>query len=104
MRRSIVLGSFFMVTLGLTAGACSSDKDDPEDFKDELIDEFKAADLGFTTDQAECSADILIEVVGADELKDIDFSAEEPPEELTDAFATAGAQIASDCDIDLSGE
>jgi hypothetical protein len=104
MRRSTVLSSLVVVTLGLTAGACGGKDDDPEDFKDELIDEFKAADLGFTEDQAECSADILIEVVGEDDLKDIDFSADEPPEELADAFAKAGSRIVADCDIDLSGE
>lgn len=104
MRRSIVLSSLFVVTLGLTAGACSSGDDDPEDLRDDLIEEFMSSDLGFTQPQAECSADVLIDVVGADELTDIDFSADQPPDELTDAFAEAGSKIATDCDVDPSDQ
>ena len=101
MRRTPVLGSLLALTLGLTAGACSSGESDPDELQDELIEQFQDEPSSFTEAQAECSAEILIDVVGADELEDIDFSDDAPPVELADAFAEAGQQIAADCDIDL---
>ncbi len=88
------------VALGLGLGACGGggSDDSPEDIQAELAEQFQ--DEGLDEAAAECFAEVLVEEIGADELADIDFSDEAPPEELQEELAAA-ARIAIDrCDID----
>lgn len=98
MRRSSVLGVSLLLGLGGLVGACSQPKDDPEDVKADLVTSLEE-DGGLTADQAECFADVLIDEVGADELADVDFTADAPPEDLQDDFAKAGQRALEDCDL-----
>jgi hypothetical protein len=106
MRRTPVIGLALVVALGFTAGACggSDGDDDPDDIRAELSEQFQEGDDGFSKQQADCFADVLVEEVGADELADVDFSDEEPPKELQEAFTKAAIKAVSDCDIPLTGE
>ncbi|MDQ2648048.1 MAG: hypothetical protein M3Z03_00675 [Actinomycetota bacterium] len=105
MRRTPVIGFALVLALGFTAGACGgSDDDDPEDIRAELSEQFQEGADGFSEKQADCFADVLVDEVGADELADVDFSDEEPPAELQEAFTKAAIKAVADCDIPLAGE
>jgi hypothetical protein len=80
--------------------ACGSSGDDsPEAVRADLSDELQEQ-LGLDDEQADCFADLLIEEVGTEELKDIDVSAAEPPEGLQREFAAASLAAVEECDID----
>lgn len=53
--------------------------------------------------QAECIADAIIDEVGTDKLKDVDFTADEPPAEIADDVTNALLGSLKDCDVDASG-
>ena len=44
---------------------------------------------GLDEETADCSAQIVVEDVGVEELQDLDLTADEPPEALQDEFAAA---------------
>jgi hypothetical protein len=45
---------------------------------------------------------VLIEEIGVEDLQDIDFTAEDPPEGMEDEFTSAALIAVDDCDIDVS--
>ena len=52
---------------------------------------------------ADCYAEIIVDEVGVEALKDIDLTADEPPEELQDEIATAATRAADECDLSTTG-
>ncbi len=62
---------------------------------------------GLTEQQASCFAELLVTEIGLDEIKDVDFSAEEPPEALREELTAAAIKAAGTCKIspaDLTGQ
>lgn len=53
-------------------------------------------------DQAGCIADAIIDDLGTERLKDVDFSADEPPDELADDYFSAAVDSLDTCNIDPS--
>jgi hypothetical protein len=103
MRRTPLIGSIVVLALGIGAGACSSsEKDDPKELRKDLSEQFQEGKDGLDKKQADCFADVLIDEVGADELADVDFSADEPPEDLQDAFTAAAVRAVAECDLNIS--
>ena len=83
------------------AGCGSSGDDSPEEVQADLAEELQAQ-LALDEEQADCFAEVLVDEIGAEELQDIDFTAQEPPTGMEEEF-TAAATIAIDtCDIDVS--
>lgn len=54
------------------------------------------ADQGYTQEQAECMADVVVDELGADAIEDVSFSAEDP-EGLTDEVVEASLKAQEDC-------
>lgn len=106
MRPTPLIGALGAAALGLGLTACGGggSGDSAEDIRAELSEQLLA--IGFQEEAADCYAGVLVEEVGADDLADVDFAAEEPPEELQEEL-TAAATIANDsCSFDaesLSG-
>lgn len=57
-------------------------------------------DSELTKAQAECVADAVIDEMGTEKLKDVDFSADEPPEAIADDLFKAAFASLEKCDID----
>ena len=102
MRRTSLSAS--LVALGLTVAlaACGSDGDDsPEEVQADLAEELQSS-LQISETEADCFAGVLIEEIGVEDLQDIDFTAEDPPEGMADEFTAAALIAVDDCDIDVS--
>ena len=69
------------------------------DIKTELSANFQSGGDGLTKEQADCYADLLIEEVGVDKLKDIDLSADTPPAKIQDAVSAASDQAIAECGL-----
>lgn len=100
MRPSSLHGALGAASLGLALAACGGGGagDSAADIRAELAEQFEGE--GLDADASDCFAGVLVDEIGADELADVDFSAEEPPEELQDDFAQAAAVAIERCDID----
>src|SRR5690606_27084177 len=57
----------------------------------------------FTDEQADCLADHIIDDLGEDRLKGVDFSADEPPAEIEDDLFDAAQTGMAECEIDMFG-
>jgi len=53
-------------------------------------------------EQADCLANAVIDDLGTDKLKDVDFSADEPPAEIADALSTSVIGSLEACNVDAS--
>ena len=85
MRRTTLLGAAASVCLVFAAAACGGDDgggSSEADLVDELSETLQTGGGGLDAEAADCYAEIIVDEVGADALKDIDLSADEPPEEL----------------------
>ena len=60
-------------------------------------------DDGFDKETADCFADLVIDEVGLEELKDVDLSADEPPAEIEDEIITAAQRLPDECDAAAPG-
>jgi hypothetical protein len=83
----------------LALGACAGDGDDAdvaEGVSDQLVE---TTDL--TREQADCFAEALVDELGEDTVKDIDFSADEPEGELGGEIVAATDSASTKCEIDL---
>lgn len=87
-----------LLVLSLTA--CGGG-DDPSaaDVKAEVAAQM--VESGFDAEQAECFADVVVDELGFETVKDVDFSADEPPEGMEEEFTAAAVKAIADCDIDL---
>lgn len=104
MRRSPLLGATAVASLLLVGTACSGE-DEPSaaDIKEELSATFQQGSDGLSEDQADCFADLIIDEAGIEELKDVDLSADVPPEEIQDAVAAATVRAIDECDLTPGG-
>ncbi len=99
MRRLPLLGA--AACLALVTTACGGGDDDKSraDVKEELSRSLQAGGSGFDAEAADCFADIVIDEVGLDEMRDVDLSADEPPVELQDDITAAAQRAADECDL-----
>ncbi len=105
MRRQLLLGAAALATV-LSLVACGGGGDDKSraEIKSELSDTLQAGGEGFDEEAADCFADIVIDEVGLDELRDVDLSADEPPAEIQDDITVAAERAAEECDLaDVGG-
>jgi hypothetical protein len=102
MQRTRLLGVAASLCLLLGATACSGNEADESE--DDIVNDLSQAlqDGGVDAESADCQAAAIVDDLGVDALKDIDLSAEEPPEELQDELVAAAGR-ASDACADASG-
>ncbi len=97
--RHPLLGAAACLALVVTAcGGGGGDKS-RADVKAELSDSLKAGGSGFDEAAADCFADIVIDEVGLEEMRDVDLSADEPPAELQDDITAAAQRAAEECGL-----
>jgi len=103
MRRVLILGATTLcLALGVTA--CGSDDEKSEaDIKRELSATLQSGGDGFDKKAADCFAEIVVDEVGVDKLRDVDLSADEPPAELQDEISAAAVRAAEECDLAGAG-
>lgn len=99
MQRNLRTALAASTLVAILAGCGSSGDSDAE------IEARIAAQLaegGLDDKAAECVAGVLIDEIGADEIKDIDLSASEPGGRLDDEIASAAIKAEARCSIDTS--
>ena len=98
MRRSSFLGAALCLALAETS--CSGgDGDSKADIKKQISTQLQHGGEGFDKKTADCFADIVIDEVGVEELKDVDFDTDTPPAELQDEIAAAAERATEECDL-----
>lgn len=103
-KKGFLIGLGVLVLIALGVGAFlllgGDDDDDRDRIRAGLISALNE-DGDFTDEEAGCLADSLIDDLGEDNLKDVDFTADEPPAEIEDEFYAAAFSAMSECDIDM---
>jgi hypothetical protein len=101
MRRTPLLGAAALLCLGFAATACGGDSGDKSeaDLVDELSETLQGEGGGLDAEAADCYAAIIVDEVGVDALKDVDLTADQPPEELQDDITAAAVRAADECDL-----
>jgi hypothetical protein len=96
MRRSLLLGAAALCLLG--ASACAGGgEDSEEDIRDDLIDTFQRGDDGLDEATADCFAEVVIDEVGLEALRDVDLSDDEPAGEVQEEIAAAALRAEDEC-------
>lgn len=90
-----LLLALLVALLAACGGGETSRADVEADIAAQLEDE------GLDADQSACFAELIVEEVGLDNVKEIDFSAEEPPAELEDELTSAAVRAGAECELDL---
>lgn len=101
MRRTPLLGAAASLCLAFATTACGGDSggDSEADIVDDLSKTLQGEGVGLDAEAADCYAEIIVDEVGVDALKDVDLSADVPPEELQDDISAAAVRAAEECDL-----
>jgi len=102
MPRSARSGALAAVILLFATTACGSDEPTAEELQDEISEQL--VEGGLDEEQADCVAGVIVEEIGTEELQDVDFSAEEPPEDLQEDIAAATRTALETCEGGAEGE
>lgn len=105
-KRGLLIGGGILAVVALAVGAflLLGGDDDSSDVRAQLASRIlEESDGELTRSQADCVAGVFVDEIGENELRNVDFDADEPPPELAEAFATVGFQAFSECDIDGVG-
>lgn len=105
MRRTPLLGVAAALCLVFGASACASGDDEGgDDTRSEMIDELSNTleedDLGLDGEQADCVAGVIVDELGVDTLKDVDLTADTPPEELQEELTAAWELAPDECGVE----
>jgi hypothetical protein len=105
MQRTPLLGVAASLCLVFAVAACGGEEsgDSKADFVDQVSETLQASS-GLDQEAADCKAGVLVDDLGVDTLKDIDLSADQPPEDLQEELVTATAHATDECNLsDASG-
>ena len=105
MRSASLLGAAVSLCLVVAPAACGGeDAESEEDMVNQVSETLQGGGEGFDEETADCFAQIVVDEVGIEELRDVELTADEPPEELQDEFAAAAVRAGEECDLaDASG-
>jgi hypothetical protein len=103
MRRTPLLGVATSLCLIVGASACSSDSGGGDSTRDDMVDDLSQTledgGLGLDGEQADCAAGVIVDEIGVDTLKDVDLTADTPPEELREEITAAQSAASEECDL-----
>jgi len=101
MQPTLVLGAA-LLGAALLAGGCAGASEDPtdEELTADVADALQDADADLSGDAATCWAEVLVDTVGSDALRDLDLTSDAPPTELEEDFARAALTARAECDLD----
>jgi hypothetical protein len=104
MRRIPLLGVAASLCVAFGAVACSSDsgggaKSTRDEMVDDLSQTLEDGELGLDGEQSDCVAGVIVDEVGVDALKDVDLTADTPPEELREDITAAQSVASEECDL-----
>lgn len=95
------LSALAALVLVVTLAACGGGGGDSEaEVKVKLADQI--AERGLDNKDSTCFAGVLVDEIGADKLKDVDFSSDEPPAGLEAEFTAAALKALTTCKIDIA--
>ena len=90
----LLTGSCVAIALSACSGGGASQADIEAKIAAQIVEE------GLSAKEAACFAGVLVDEIGVDELKDVDFSADAPPPDLEDDLISASKTAIGRCDID----
>lgn len=104
-KRGLLIGGGILAAVAAAVAAFLLLGGDDDGDRDRIRGEMAAqirSDSDLTNAQAECMADAIIDEIGTERLKDVDFSADDPPEDLADDFFKAALASLEKCNVDES--
>jgi hypothetical protein len=110
MRPTPLLGAAALaLCLAFGTAACGSDSaGEGDDERDEMVDDLSSTlqegDELLSDDDADCLAGVIVDEVGLDALKDVDLTADTPPEELREQITAAQPIASEECDVPLNSD
>ena len=97
MRRSSALATTVSLCLLLVATACGGkDEESKEELVTDLSETLQTHD-DLDAETADCVAEIVVEDVGVSEMRDVDLTSNEPPDELQPEIAAATIRAREEC-------
>jgi hypothetical protein len=106
-RRNLVIGVGILLVVALVAFLAIKGSDDDSQtsaIADRIVDAVNKDEPGIAKKDARCMAEHIVDEVGADRLKDVDFSSSTPQAgKLGNDLATAYANAVSACHVTLGG-
>lgn len=105
MQRTPLVGGLLCLCVLFGGAGCTGQKDETEaDLTEQISDSLQGSGAGYSAEQADCYAGIIVDEAGFEALKDLDLTADEPPEELQDEIASAALRATEECDLaDIGG-
>jgi hypothetical protein len=102
-KRGLLIGGGILAAVAVAVIAFlllgGGDDDDADSVRTQMAAQFRA-NSELTGDQADCVADHVVDELGVDRLEGVDFTADEPPEEIADDLFAAAVDSLEPCDID----
>lgn len=92
----LLIASCATVALTACSGGGANQADIEAKIAAQIVEE------GLSAKQAACFAGVIVDEIGVDRLKDVDFSADTPPADLQDDVISASMTAIERCDIDPS--
>lgn len=90
-----------LAALVVTLAACGGGGGDSEaEIKVKVADQL--AENGLDKKDSTCFAGVLVDEIGVDKLKDVDFSSDEPPAGLEAEFTAAALKALTTCNLDVA--
>lgn len=102
MRRPVLTRAAVLCALVSAAlvGCGGAGDREPADLAADLSEELQEGRLALAPDDADCVAEVLVDEVGAEELEDVDLSADEPPADLAEQLTAAALTATERCELD----
>jgi hypothetical protein len=101
-KRGLLVGGGILAAVAVAVAAfllLGGGDDDGDDVRAQLAAQLRSGSE-LSASQADCVADHVVDEMGEDSFEGVDFSAEEPPEEIADDLFAAAFESLEACDID----
>ncbi|MET0728702.1 MAG: DUF2510 domain-containing protein [Acidimicrobiales bacterium] len=106
-KKGLLIGAGILAIVAIIAAVALLSGGDDDDERDRIHAELVASiseEGGLSDADADCFADHLIDEIGVDRLKDVDFDADEPPADLEDDLTAASFSGLEACNIDAGSD
>ena len=101
--RTSALAALFLV---VSLAACSGGDGDrsADEIEADVAAHLEETNPQLDAEEAACVAGVIVDEIGVEELQDVDFSAEEPPEDQQEEISAATLAAIDECDLGADGE